>query len=51
MSDDLIKHIETLVAKAGGAQDKDDAMRFSQAALNAAHALQVLGAIRRETPK
>jgi len=34
----LEKAIETLVAKAADAKDSGDAMRFAQAALNAAHA-------------
>lgn len=33
------KHIEDLIAKAAKAQDSGDAMRFAQAALNAANAI------------
>lgn len=33
----LTKHVETLVAKAAEQEDSGDAMRFAQAALNAAH--------------
>jgi hypothetical protein len=36
---DLKKHIEILVKKAAEAHDSADAMRFAQAALNAANAL------------
>lgn len=35
-------HIETLLKKAAEAQEAHVAMNFAQAALNAAHALQVL---------
>lgn len=36
------KAVETLIKKAGDAEDSSDAMRFSQAALNAANALLTL---------
>lgn len=36
------KHVETLVAKSADAVDSGDAMRFSQAANNAANALITL---------
>ena len=36
------KHVEYLIAKAAGAEKSEDAQRLSQAALNAAHAIQVL---------
>lgn len=39
--------INELVAKAAEAKDSGDAMRFSQAACNAANALQVLEALKR----
>lgn len=39
---DMTKHIEALVQKAGETNKSDDAMRFSQAACNAANALAVL---------
>jgi hypothetical protein len=39
MTEDLKKHIETLLAKAADAHDSGDAMRFAQAAQNAAGAL------------
>lgn len=39
MSNDQKKHVEDLIAKAAKAEDSADAMRFSQAALNAANAL------------
>lgn len=38
MNDELKKHVETLIAKAANAERADDAMKFSQAALNAANA-------------
>lgn len=36
------KHIEALIKKAAEAEDSADAMRFAQAALNAANALLAL---------
>ena len=45
---DTKKQIEDLIGKAAGAADSNDAMRFSQAALNAAHASQVLFIIERD---
>lgn len=36
---DLKKHVEDMIAKAGGAEKADDALKFSQAALNAANAM------------
>ena len=39
MNDELKKHVETLIEKAAQAEKSEDAMRFSQAALNAANAL------------
>lgn len=41
--DDLKKHVETMIAKSAEAKDSGDAMRFSQAALNAANAMCALG--------
>lgn len=38
----IAKHVEDLVAKAAKAEKSEDAMRYSQAALNAAHAGEVL---------
>lgn len=40
---DLKKHVETLVAQAAQAKDSGDAIRFAQAALNAANAMCALG--------
>lgn len=40
---DLEKSIETLLLRAANANDADAAMRFSQAALNAAHVLKMIG--------
>lgn len=37
------KHVEELIAKAAKAAQSDDAMRFSQAACNAANAMCALG--------
>jgi hypothetical protein len=42
-SEDLKNHVEILLAKAANAEKSDDAMRFSQAAANAANALCALG--------
>lgn len=39
MTEDLKKSVETLLKKAASASDSGDAMRFSQAANNAANAL------------
>jgi len=39
---DAFKNIESLIVKAAAADKSDDAMRFSQAAVNAANALIVL---------
>ncbi len=39
------KKIEALIEKAAAADKPDDAMRFAQAALNAAHAVQVLSVV------
>jgi hypothetical protein len=40
MSEDTNRqHVETLIKKAAEAEDSADAMRFAQAALNAANAL------------
>lgn len=39
---DKAKEIETLIDKAANSQDSADAMRFSQAAVNAANALCAL---------
>lgn len=42
---DLVEHIKTLIVASAQAKDSGDAMRFSQAALNAANALgQLRGA-------
>jgi hypothetical protein len=43
---DNIKHIDKLLEKAAKATDSGDAMRFSQAACNAANALCALKAAR-----
>jgi len=40
---DLKKHVETLIAEAAKAKDSGDAMRFAQAAVNAANAMCALG--------
>jgi hypothetical protein len=40
------KHITTLIEKAAKAEKSDDAMRYSQAATNAANALATLKHIR-----
>ena len=41
---DTTKHVETLIGKAAEAEKSDDAMRFSQAACNAANAMCALKA-------
>lgn len=39
MNDAIVKQIQALIAKAAEAQDSADALRYSQAACNAANAL------------
>ena len=41
------KHVEALIAKAAAADKSEDAMRFSQAACNAANAMCALDNIKR----
>ncbi len=48
MSDET-KNIEELVRKAAEAEKSEDAMRYSQAACNAANAIAVLTNIERES--
>lgn len=43
MTDEMKKMIEKLIEKASKADDATDAMKFSQAALNAANALCSMG--------
>ena len=40
------KHVQDMVSKAASADKSDDALRFSQAACNAANALCALGVAR-----
>jgi len=44
---EMKKHVETMVKQAVEAKDSGDAMRFSQAALNAANAMCALGTAER----
>lgn len=44
MNPEIEKQIKGMVDKAAQADKADDALKFSQAALNAAHAMQVLKA-------
>lgn len=46
--DDLKKHVESLIAKSANADESGDAMRYSQAALNAANAMCALGTALKE---
>jgi hypothetical protein len=39
----MVQHVEALIKKAAEQQDAGDAMKFSQAALNAANAMCSLG--------
>lgn len=41
-------HVEAMIAKAAQAEKADDAMKFSQAACNAANAMCALGAAKRD---
>ncbi len=43
---DLQKKVDELIAKATAADKSEDALRFSQAALNAAHTKHALGELR-----
>jgi len=45
MSEEMKKHVESLIEKAAQAEDGAEAMRFSQAAANAANALETLAVI------
>ena len=47
--DTSVKHIEELIAKAAAAEKSDDAMRFSQAALNAANCAAQLTNVKRDS--
>lgn len=42
------EHVEALIAKAAESAKPDDAMKFSQAACNAANAMCALGAAKRD---
>lgn len=46
--DDLIKQIKDMITKAAKADNPDAALKYSQGALNASHALQVLGYVKKE---
>lgn len=46
--DELKTHVETLITKAAEAEDSGDAVRLSQAAVNAANAMCALGAALKE---
>jgi hypothetical protein len=48
---ELVKEVEKLIRMAGGAVKSDDALKFSQAACNAANALAQLQNIDSQTPK
>jgi len=39
----LMKAIDSITEKAGNSRDSGDALRFTQAVLNATHALQIIG--------
>ena len=39
---ELKQHVETLISSASKTKDSNDAMRFAQAALNAANAIAVI---------
>lgn len=43
MNEESRKQVEALISKAGTSEKSDDAMKFSQAACNAANALCALG--------
>lgn len=43
---DMQKHVETMIEKAGNSEKPDDAMKFSQAAVNAANAMCCLASLK-----
>lgn len=43
----MTEHVENLIKKAAEASDSNDAMKFSQAALNAANALAQLKEVKK----
>ena len=45
------KHIKAMIAKAGGTKYSDDALKFAQAAFNAANAMCSLETAKAITPK
>ncbi len=45
------KHVVTMIEKAAKAEDSADAMRFSQAALNAANAIIGLNEMKKQAKK
>jgi len=47
MTDDLQQKVDTLINKATAAEKSEDALRFSQAALNAAHTKHALAEFER----
>lgn len=51
MTDDTVKHVKELVTKAANSQDSMDAMRFAQAACNAANAIALLDDVQRRDEK
>ena len=48
---DMRNHVETLVDKAGKSGDANDALKFSQAALNAANAMCALNTAEASSPR
>lgn len=48
--DDIEKKVEDLIIKSAQSSDARDAQMFSQAALNAAHAVQVLSMTKLKPP-
>lgn len=46
---EMKKHVEDLIAKAAGASDSGEAMKFAQAALNAANAMCSLNVVAKES--
>ncbi len=49
MSAGMLEKVESLVTKAEQAKTADEAMKLSQAALNAAHAIEVTEILRKKT--
>ena len=48
-TEELVKEVERMIKRAGNTEKSDDALKFSQAAVNAANAINVLTLITAES--